>query len=80
VQGVMGVPCAFLEQQILSCLSDIRADVIKTGMLGTPCLQQPPLPNFHPMSPPPPLCTQPWNLNPKTRNHELKIQLLNPKL
>ena len=34
VQGVMGVPCDFLEQQILSCLSDIRADVIKTGMLG----------------------------------------------
>ena len=35
VQGVMGVSCAFVEQQILSCLSDIRADVVKTGMLAT---------------------------------------------
>lgn len=34
VQGVMGVPGDFLEAQILSCLSDIHADVIKTGMLG----------------------------------------------
>jgi hydroxymethylpyrimidine/phosphomethylpyrimidine kinase len=33
VQGVHAVPMAFLEQQIDSVLSDIGADVIKTGML-----------------------------------------------
>ncbi len=35
VQGVHAVTKAFLEQQIDSVLSDIGADVIKTGMLPT---------------------------------------------
>jgi hypothetical protein len=35
VSGVMGVPVAFVEDQILACLTDIRADVVKTGMLAS---------------------------------------------
>ena len=35
VQGVEGATIHFLSQQIHSCLSDIGADVIKTGMLAT---------------------------------------------
>lgn len=34
VQAVMPVPPAFIRQQIVSVLSDIGADAVKTGMLG----------------------------------------------
>ncbi|RXZ64380.1 bifunctional hydroxymethylpyrimidine kinase/phosphomethylpyrimidine kinase [Pelagerythrobacter rhizovicinus] len=36
VQGVELLPVAFVEKQIDSCLSDIGADAIKIGMLGSP--------------------------------------------
>lgn len=36
VQDVELLPVAFVEQQIDSCLSDIGADAIKIGMLGSP--------------------------------------------
>ncbi len=35
VQAVMPVPAGFIRQQIVSVLSDIGADAIKTGMLGS---------------------------------------------
>lgn len=34
VQAVMPVPAGFIRQQIVSVLSDIGADAVKTGMLG----------------------------------------------
>ena len=35
VQGIMKVPGDFVEQQILSCLADVGANVVKTGMLAS---------------------------------------------
>ncbi|OYW45711.1 MAG: bifunctional hydroxymethylpyrimidine kinase/phosphomethylpyrimidine kinase [Sphingomonadales bacterium 32-68-7] len=36
VQGVVALPADFVAQQIESCLSDIGADAVKIGMLGSP--------------------------------------------
>ena len=38
VQGVEALPVDFVGQQIDSCLSDIGADAIKIGMLGSPAI------------------------------------------
>ena len=34
VQGIMGVPADFLKQQIDSCITDIRPDSVKIGMVA----------------------------------------------
>ncbi|AKH42637.1 hydroxymethylpyrimidine/phosphomethylpyrimidine kinase [Altererythrobacter atlanticus] len=38
VQGVQTMPASFVGDQIESCLSDIGADAIKIGMLGSPAV------------------------------------------